>query len=344
MFKYSVGRLQCILLIIGFIPNSTAVVVGQSRADSTYIRYVHDKFYIKPLLTARSISLDIEDGEGRVEDVLYEPTTNTYLGLGLYLFDIGLELSFQLPNNSQYLVIYGETDAFDFQANLYMKRWGADINFQRYSGFYLDKPADHDDGWQRGNPFPQRDDLTLNNLQFNAFYIFNNDKFSYRSAYNQADIQLRNSGSFLLGFSVSTFRFSGDSTLIPAQTQTELPTDLHVSNGRFTALGILPGYTRNFIHKQFYLNLSLSAGPAHLWSRYATESNETNDLNIQPILNIRAALGYNSDTFFGGISFVNQKISYEIDELDVNAAVGNVKLFVGYRFEEKGILKERLFN
>ncbi|MEM9392100.1 MAG: hypothetical protein AAGA02_16600, partial [Bacteroidota bacterium] len=119
MFKHSIGRSQWIVLTIGLIVSNTAMAVGQSTADSAYIRYVNDKFYVKPLLTARSISLDIQDSEGRVSDVLYEPTTNTYLGFGLYVFDIGLELSFQLPNNSQDPAIYGETDAFDFQANLY---------------------------------------------------------------------------------------------------------------------------------------------------------------------------------------------------------------------------------
>ncbi|MEM7107302.1 MAG: DUF4421 domain-containing protein [Bacteroidota bacterium] len=311
--------------------------------DSTYIQELNDKFYLRPLLTNRSISLDIEDQADRVSDILYEPTFNNYLGLGLYAFDVGVELSFRLRNNSQDPEIYGETDAFDFQANLYMKKWGADINFQRYSGFYLERPEDHYATWRSGDAFPQRDDLALNNLQLNAFYIFNHKRFSYRSAYNQADIQLKSAGSFLLGFTVSTFRFSGDSTLVPTQTQSDLPAELNISSGRFTALGILPGYTHNFICKQFYLNLSFSAGPAHLWSRYSTERKETNDLNIRPILNVRAALGYNSDSFFGGLSLVNQGVSYEISELDVNAVAGNVKLFVGYRFNERGFLTKQLF-
>ncbi|MEM6524649.1 MAG: DUF4421 family protein [Bacteroidota bacterium] len=339
--------LSCVSIMITFGVLSAqppeALNGQKNQRDSTYILELNDKVYIKPLLTARSISLDIEDKQDRVNDILYEPTFNNYLGLGLYAFDIGVELSFRLGNNSQDPNIYGETDAFDFQANLYMKKWGADFNYQRYSGFYLDRPNDHDISWRSGDAFPQRADLTLNNVQFNAFYIFNHNRFSYRSAYNQADIQLKSAGSFLLGFTASTFRFAGDSTIVPTQTQSELPTELNVNSGRFTALGILPGYTHNFIYKQFYLNLSFSAGPAHLWSRYSTESKETNDLNIRPILNIRAAMGYNSDSFFGGLSVVNQGVSYEISELDVNAVAGNVKLFVGYRFQERGFLAKELF-
>ncbi len=322
-------------------PNEKTRII--SFRDSTFIQNLNDKFYIKPLLTTRSISLDIEDRRNRIDDILYEPTFNNYLGLGLYVFDIGVELSFRLRNEGQDPAIYGETDAFDFQANLNLKRWGADLNIQRNAGFYLDEPADHDAAWQRGDAFPQRSDLALNNLQFNVFYVFNHEKFSYRSSYNQADIQLKSAGSFLLGFSASTFRFLGDSTLVPFQAQSELPEELNVKSGRFTALGILPGYTHNFIYKQFYMNVSFSAGPAHLWSRYSTEFRETNDLGIRPILNIRAALGYNSDTFFGGLSLVNQGISYEIDQLDINAVAGNIKVFLGYRFEETGFLKHRLF-
>ena len=313
------------------------------KRDTLYIQEQTDKFYVKPLLTSRSISLEMEDTQNRVDNILYEPTTNTYLGLSLYLFDVGLELSFQVDNESQDPAIYGETDAFDFQANLYMKKWGADIAWQRYSGFYLDDPNDHFSDWRVGDPFPQRADLNITNLQFNAFYVFNHRRFSYRSAFNQADIQLKSAGSFLLGFSTSTLRFNSDSTLIPGESESLLPDELNINIGRFTALGLVPGYTHNFIYRNFYLNLSLSIGPAHLWTRYSSESRETNDLNIRPIVNIRSALGYNSDTFFGGLSFVSQGVGYEIGDLEVNARSGNVKLFVGYRFQEWGFLKKRLF-
>lgn len=311
--------------------------------DSTvYIVDFQDKFYIKPLVTVRSLNLDFRDENENIDDITYSATTNAYLGLGIYLFDIGLEVSFRLPNESQDPTTYGETDVLDFQTNIYGRKWGGDLAFQRYSGFFLEQPGDHLASWQQGDPYPQRPDLSMSNSQLNVFYIFNHNRFSYRSAFNQADMQTRSAGSFLLGLSTSTFSFSADSTLIPQESRDSFAEDAIVSGARFTVLGLLPGYAHNFIYKQFYLNVSLSVGPAHLWTRYTTEDRERNEIGIQPILNLRSAIGYNSDSFFGGISVVNHAVSNQIDNLDIRGSSGNVKFFVGYRFQEKGFLAKSI--
>lgn len=341
--------LGCLLLVYillispGYGQSDADSLDRQKSVRSEYIQDFDDKFYIKPLLTVRTLNLELKDQNGRVDDVSYSSTTNSYLGLGVYLFNIGLELSFRLPNDRQDPGTYGETDVFDFQTNLYSKKWGADLTYQRYRGFYLEDPKAHVSSWNNGDPFPQRRDLAISNSQLNVFYIFNHEKFSYRSAFNLADMQLRNAGSFLLGLSTSTFSFSADSTLIPLESRNRFTEDAILSGARFTVLGLLPGYAYNFVYKQFYLNLSLSVGPAHMWIRYTTQDRERNDIAIQPIVNIRSALGYNSPTFFGGLSVVSHAVSHEIDNLDINGSSGNVKLFIGYRFQEKGVLTKSLF-
>ena len=314
----------------------------ESNDPLGYIIDFKDKFYVKPLLTVRSLNLEFRDENDNIDDITYSATTNAYLGLGVYLFDIGLELSFRLPNETQDPATYGETDVFDFQTNLYGRKWGCDLAYQRYSGFFLERPGDHITGWQRGDPLPQRPDLSMSNSQLNIFYIFNHNRFSYRSAFNQADMQTKSAGSFLLGVSASTFSFSADSTLIPLESRDGFTEDAIVRAARFTVLGLLPGYAYNFIYKQFYLNLSLSVGPAHLWTRYTNEDRERNNIGIEPILNLRSALGYNSDSFFGGISIVNHAVSNQIDNLDINGTSGNVKFFIGYRFQEKGFLTKSI--
>ncbi|TRX56248.1 DUF4421 domain-containing protein [Fulvivirga sp. M361] len=337
------------LILLLFISPLHVAVLGQTQDSSyikpkraTYIRSFEDKFYIKPLLTARSLSLTFEEENNRFRDIEYTPSINTYLGFGFYLFDVGFELSFQVPNDSQDELTYGRTKAFDVQANIYLNKWGADVAVQNYSGFYFEDPESHFSQWQSGDPFPQRSDLEMRNLQFNTFYIFNHEKFSYRSAFNQADMQLKKAGSFLLGISASSFRFSADSSLMPFESRSMLEENATLRAGRATVLGLLPGYTHNFIHEQLYLNLSLSLGPAHLWTRYTTENLEQDDIAIRAIFNVRAAAGYNSDTFFGGISLVSQSVNYAIDNLNVIGSSGNIKFFIGYRFLEKGILTKSI--
>lgn len=311
-------------------------------ADSSlYIQQFSDRFYLKPILTVRNLDLKIQDRDGNSGHITYGPTTNTYLGLGLYMFKLSVELSLRLPVDDKDVERYGKTNAFDFQSNIYSKRWGADIAYQDYEGFYVKNPESLFPTWDKDGPFPQRSDLEAVNFQLNGFYIFNHNKFSYRSSFIQADKQLKSAGSFLLGATLGIFKFEADSALVPGDS--DVLQEEQIKAGRFAILGLLPGYTYNFVIKDFYLNLSFSAGPANVWTKYKTDTDVATDSKVRPIVGVRAAFGYNSQRFFCGFSMVSQSISYDVDKLDINGQTGNAKLFFGYRFMEKGFLKERFF-
>ena len=319
----------------------------QVKRDSIHKKYINqyrDKFYIKPILTFRNLNLELQSTSNQINDIEYKANANPYFGLGLYFFDIGIELSVKLQDQTTRDVdIFGETDIFDFQTNIYSKKWGADIAFQRYSGFYLEDPDRHIPTWQSGDPFPQRPDLKLFNLQLNTFYIFNHNKFSFRSAYNQSDRQLRSAGSFLMNLFTGTFRFKSDSILIPEEELPLFGEEGSLDFGRLSTLALMPGYTHNFVMKRFYFNASLSIGPGHVWVRYDVQDKVNNDINIRAVVNLRTAVGYNSDSFFGGMSFVAQNVNANIGDLDVIGTSGNFKIFIGYRFDEKGVLTKRFF-
>lgn len=308
-----------------------------------YIQEFPDRFYLKPIVTVRNLDLKVEDRKSGLKPITYEPTTNTYLGVGVYMFNLGIEVSFRLPPSDKEIERYGETSAFDFQTNIYTKRWGADVAYQNYEGFYVKNPDAHFLEWRNDSPFPQRSDLEVTSFQLNGFYIFNNKEFSYRSSFMQADKQLKSSGSLLLGAMFGVFKFQADSTLVPNALEQGAFADDLVKAGKFTTLGVLPGYTHNFIIKDFYLNLSLSAGPANIWTRSSADDETTTSVKIRPVIGARLAVGYNSEKFFCGFSMVSQSVSYGVDNVDVSGQTGNAKLFFGIRFLEKGFMKKNLF-
>ncbi len=325
--------------------NDSLRTVKYDSVREIYIKDFPHKFYIKPILTVRILNLEFNDENKSANKITYNPSSSNYFGFGLYVFQIGVELSFKLHQNEANKPIekFGETKSFDFQSNIYTKRWGADIAYQRYRGLYLDKPGRHYSSYQAGDNYPQRPDLTLRNFQLNTFYIFNHKKFSYRSAYNQADRQLKSSGSPILGIFFSNYKYDADSTLIPQSAQGAYPGNENNRFGRISTVALFPGYTHTFIYRKFYFNASLSIGPAHLWTKYNVDDFEKEDITIRPIYNIRMATGFNGDWFFAGITLVNQVVSAKIDNLEVNGSSGNIKFFVGVRFQEVGLLKERLF-
>ncbi len=318
------------------------------RRDSirkTYIKEFHDRVYVKPIITGRIFELEFKDENKQVADITYKPSSSAYLGFGLYMFDLNFELSFKLPQNEEETPsrIFGETKSFDFQTNIYAKKWGADISFQRYNGMYLDKPEDHFSGRQPGDPYPIRNDLRLRYFQMNTFYVFNSSKFSFRSPYVQSEQQLKNAGSVITNIFVSNFQFNSDSTLIPESARPFFSGNEMLQRGRVTTLAILPGYTHTFTKEKFYANAALSIGPGHLWIRYNEGDQDKEDIRIRGVVNARLALGYNGDWFFGGITAVTQIVSARIENLQVNSNSGNIKFFVGARFLEKGFLKKDLF-
>lgn len=340
------NKLLHFLLAATFLLLSPDVLAqGDSEEEGereAYIQEFPDKFYLKPILTVRNLELKMRDRSSDNGSIVYQPSTNTYFGLGLYMFKLGFEVSFRLPVNEKDITRYGKSSIFDFQSNIYSKRWGADIAFQDYEGFYVKNPATFFPSWNKSQPYPQRSDLEALNFQINGVYIFNYKKFSYRSSFMQADKQLKSAGSLLLGASLGIFKFDSDSTLIPQRPGTA-PSEGMVEAGKFTFLGLLPGYTHNFIIKDFYMNLSFSAGPAQVWTRFKTDEGSFKDGKVRPIISVRGALGYNSQRFFCGFSVVSQSISYDVNNLDINGQSGNAKLFLGYRFQEKGVMAKRLF-
>ncbi|MEQ8926265.1 MAG: DUF4421 family protein [Fulvivirga sp.] len=315
------------------------------EARRLYIEESHDKWYIKPIITLRTLNLDITDENQNVPDIRYSPSSNNFMGIGLYAFDLNIELSFKLPQdeNQTPTEIFGKTDSFDFQTNIYAKKWGADVAFQRYNGMYMEDPQNHFDDWQGGDPYPIRDDLSLRYLQFNGFYIFNHKQFSFRSPYTQADRQLKSEGSFLLSFFVSNFRFSADSTLIPPSARAAYPLNNDLRRMRVTTLALMPGYTYTLTKSNFYINGALSIGPGHLWTAYNRGDFSEENIGFRPVVNFRGGFGYNGSQFFAGASGFFQLVSAKLDNTNIASASGNIKLFVGIRIEEKGFMKKSIF-
>ena len=325
--------------------------VAKDSLQEEYIRSYPDYFYIKPLWTTRNLSLRLSNANtlnalnanaGR--RINYRPNNVSYAGFGIYFFDLGLEASLKVPENDPKNAAFGETRIFDFQANIYSKKVGADLIYQKYKGFYIDDPAQHFEDWKEGDAFPQRSDLELSTIYANGFYIFNNERFSFRSAFNQADRQLKSQGSFFLTGSFSIIKVESDSSLIPAVVADEFGKAKGFRGGKFTTLAVLPGYGHNFIVKKFYLNIALSLGPGHQWKQYALGAENVDDREIKFVTNIRAGLGYNGNRFFSGVSTFWQNVTVDVEGMAVSGISSNLKLFVGYRFEEKGFLKKNLFK
>lgn len=314
----------------------TKVAVAQHSTDSTrseYIQRFPDKFFIWPLFKKRSLSYDIRNGDN--DKIKYKPNNSFSLGFGVYLFEVAAELSFALPIGDKSEAAYGSTDAREFHANFIGRNWGVDIFRQKYSGFYFNDPSGNSD------IVIKRPDIDLTNTGINGIYVFNKNKFSLKSAYNFSERQLKSGGSIILTGNLNTFRLSADSVIL-TRSYNQINNDSDLLLMRYTTISVAGGYTYTLVHRSFFLNGALSIGPAHNWILYSQPGGKENyDIAINTYSDIRVAIGYNGDRIFGGMSLVTQSRYIRFDDIRFANTNTFVKLMIGYRFTEVGVLKKR---
>lgn len=307
-----------------------------------FIKQFPDYFFIYPVLKQRGLNFELARRD-RSSVLTYKPNNTYNLGLGVYLFEVGLEFAFAIPLGENSIQRYGESESRDLQLNVLTKRWGVDAFYQRYGGFYL---VDREDVPLASEPFPQRPDISTQNFGLTGHYVFNHQKFSFRSAYNYSERQLYSKGSFLLFAALNTFRVSADSSIVSEDRQVVFGEDVNFTRLRYTTFSIAPGYTFNLTYNNFFINATLAFGPAHHWINYDLEGNpmEQHDIAINSFVGARVAIGYNGYRIFGGISFVSQGSNIRFDDANFSNNNSVFKVLVGYRFNEVGILKKRFWD
>lgn len=304
--------------------------------NTEYIQRYPDKFFVWPVVKKRELSFGISNREDPGRKLNYKPNNSYSLGMGVYLFEIAVELSFAIPIGERSINTYGASDVRDLQANFLGKHWGVDLYHQNYSGFYVANP---DPTTSSSEPYIKRPDIKLINKGFSGVYALNKNKFSLRAPYNYSERQLKSAGSFVVSGGLNSFRLQADSSVL---TNTISSPTSSFREFQYTGLSLAPGYTHTLVYKSFFLNGVFSYGPTHYWISYTAKDQSTKyDISINTFADIRISLGYNSDRIFGGLSYRAQTREVRFEDIKFTNASSALRLLVGYRFREKGILKKR---
>ncbi len=329
-----------------FAQNAAEITINTpNRYDSMrsiYVKTYTDHFFVWPLLKQRRLDYEISDLPEKNRRLLYKSNSPYSLGLGAYIFEVGLEFTFAIPLDAKSKEIYGPSDARDIQLNLFTRSWGLDLFRQKYSGFYIDDPATK---IPDNTPYPQLADIESKNTGVTWSYIFNHKKFSLRSTHNFAERQIKSAGSFILFTTIAGFKTTGDSAIVGDEYRDYYGVDAKVQQIKSTSFSIVPGYTYNLVHKGFFLTGTLAIGPSHNWLSYrSVDGSSKDDIEFRAFFVARVALGYSSDRFFTGLSFGSQGGNIKFDSIQLTSSTGTFKLLFGYRFRETGLLKKRLVD
>lgn len=307
-----------------------------------YIRHFPDHFFLYPVLKQRRLSFSLEK-EGAGKDLItFSPNNAFSFGVGMYLFELGFELAFAVPLDEKSISRYGGSDARDVQLNVLGKKWGMDAFYQKYNGFYV---TDSNKDIPAQDPYPQRGDIASRNMGLTSNYVFNNQRFSFRSSYNFAERQVFSKGSLVVFSTLSAFRVDADSSIITDEQQIVFGEDVSFRKLKYTTFSIAPGYTYSIVFQNFFLNGTLSVGPAHHWIGFTREGGAARkERNVDSFVAARVGLGYNGERIFGGISFLTQGSNVKFEAVRFSNNNDSFKILVGYRFRESGFLKRRVWD
>jgi hypothetical protein len=337
-----VKRACLLLLFAGSVVAAPASALQKDSLRQRFVKAYPDHLFIWPMLKQRSVNFDVRRRSEAEDFINFKPNNTFSLGLGLYVFDVGAELSLAIPLNEKSRSRFGASDVRDLQAHFVGKNWGVDLFSQRYSSFYLSNP---EQTIRSNQPYPIRPDVELRNFGINGLYVFNKNRFSLRSAYNFAERQLQSGGSVVLAGTLNSVRLGSDSVVITPRLQSRLQLTNTFGGLRYTTISLAPGYSYNLIYRNWFINATASIGPAHHWVYYEDKDGRDNyDIAINSFVDSRAAIGYNSDRWFGGIAFVRQARQVRFDQFQFRTTNTSFKVLVGYRIVERGILKKRAWD
>ncbi|MBD5231237.1 MAG: DUF4421 domain-containing protein [Bacteroidales bacterium] len=171
--------------------------------------------------------------------------------------------------------------------------------------------------------------LRLENYGLAGFYFFNHGRYYQGAAYNYSKIQMRNQGSWILGFAVSHQDISFDLCTLSDDMKIYLPpSEKRVFKFIYNDYCLIAGYGYNWVFNPHWV-FNFTGMPA-FGLRHCLEANGDGRKNL-PALNLsgRAGLAYNLRNFFVGIFgsvqanwYINQDYSFINGILSGGVAAG----------------------
>lgn len=331
-------RFFCYLSLI--LPAAAFCATDSTKANR--VLPVERGLYIAPLLKYRYPSIIFSGQDPAHRRLVYRPNNKFISGVRVMAFGVMAEFSAGLIPGDRSIERYGKTNASDLAINAMTRHWYGDFQWLNYEGTFFRRSWED---YARDQPLPLRSDMDIRMRSLSLTWVFRPDYFSMRSAYLFSERQVESGGSPLLRAGLTRFLVHGSGTIINSEDMEWFPDLEDVNEVTTHALGLAPGYGYTYVHRDFFINGTLLAGPAQYWIRYdLNQDGPRYDIQLNWLTSLTFSVGYNGPVFFGGISFRSQSFAVRMPESRLIANQALINTMVGYRFQEKGIFKKRLRN
>ena len=255
-------------------------------------------------------------------------SSNVYSNIGAYIqymavsvgssYDVEKLFNKKEPSHKKYE--FGFICAL-FNAELYYHENQGGVNIRKF--------GDINDGKLIKEYFPG---VSMYTLGFDAYYFFNNKKYSQGAAYNFAKYQLKSQGSFILGLSITNQKLTFDFSKLPDNLKESLPdADITQYYFHYNSYAILGGYGYNWvIAPKLLFNATIL--PSIGFSHYYEDSLEGNKYLLSLNVQGKLSLTYNLGNYYFGLFGKMNGHYYRQGKMSLFSSIENFSAYIGLRF------------
>ena len=298
--------------------------------DTNFIEDFSDKLVIRGFTKSKSNSLTIRNTATQ-QELKYQPNPAMSLGGGFNLNWLGLDLAFALPESEEDTDKYGETKSFDFQTNMYLRKFFIDASYVRYKGYFIEEM----DQKLEIDTIIKKPEIRTRNFGLSLNYLFNNKKFSYRAAYLQNERQKKSAGSFFIGPYFSYTNIDSKKGFVPPHYAPIYPEVVDITHSKSWQLGAQSGYAHTFVIQKFYMTLAFGFGLGYENRRSISRFDKLASLEhgVTPKIQTRGAIGYNGNKLSFGLQGVLDALFLGgTGKNEVSYSYGSYRFFIAHRF------------
>lgn len=323
-----------LITLTGFLAffSDFSMAQGDTTFYVSYRKSLTTRLYTSRKYTSLVLQDNLSDTRMR-----FEPNTNLNLGVGASFNDFTLNIAvgfpFMNPNRDRVDGSY-----LDLQGHVYPKNLVIDFFGQFYNGYYLQRV----NGESVNDPdiltFP---DMRVRKFGANVQYLFNGDKLSLKSSFQQTGWQKRSAGSLLGGFEMYGGK-AGNPYPIPFEPDNPLSREF--TEVSFFQFGPNIGYAATLVVKRhFFLTGFVSSSMSFGYSNLEQNISSSKNWNVTNTFFLRGFAGYNGPVWSINANYVHANLGLpKVDDFANQLMTGNYRINFVYRFDVGPKLKKYL--
>jgi hypothetical protein len=290
--------------------------------DSSYFIEDHDRMGIRLYFSKKYTDLVVQ-GEDENSRYTFYPNSGNNLGIGFtyqkFTLNIAMPVSFLNPDRQKDFPKY-----WDLQTHIYPKKMIVDLFAQFYDGYTL---AGED--LKNNAKDYLRKDIKVRKIGFNYNYLFQGDKLSLASAFNQSGIQKRSAASLMAGFEVYGGAIKGDSLILPTL---ENQSDINYLRSSYFQFGPNAGVAGTLVFGGGFFLTGVASGGFNLGRASFQNTQVEKKWGVVPSYFLRGFFGYNGERFSINFNYVYKDNSLiRLDPYQNDLITGNYRINLVYK-------------